>query len=568
MLKLMVLHEALELFPDTRIDINISSNLWDFNNLKGSYSLPLNIPTTAKNKRLFGYPRLTTGRASYHNCIIYMNGLFFKSGQIEILDIENDYYSITIFFDLSMYNDKIYNKLNEIDIYGGDKSFDWTTYSPYSPDVSEFALPKIKNYNYFSWFNFNIVNETHDVDSIKYRWLVGTNNRTYYPVVPMPYLSQVLAYILDYLDLNTDENFFDGEELQKLIIINNKEMSDIDDTFDEGEQWYTYYYNEITSYNLKNHMPDISIAKFLKAIRAFFGVTLLIVNGKIIIKTLKSVLASSAYTDITNKASTAHKKIIVEAPQKLKLNWSRDEESLWKDLVISEINENYSIVQNESQLPASPEPNSLCLVESETLGAQNHTAFYYKSVAEQTDIYTEVSWYTLENIEKLSDNDAISLAQNYFTDYNPDLEIELNVAPIFGEFGSSISTPLQKLNLLAKNKRNPHKPEIELRLAFSKIIAVGQGGWWSTHKGDTFSLDLCSTKGIYVTYWYHLWTFLKNLDTKIEKEILFSQKELMFFDFSRKFKIGNKLYFVDNLQYSMFLNGNFSVSKAVLIPVV
>ena len=261
MLEIRVNNIALDLFPETILNFKINSSLFNFDKLKGSYNLPVSVPDSPKNRRLLVQNLdglLLDNIFPYHkDSEIWVNGLLFYTGKIEIYNILNGKILFNNYLKISKYIDKIYNKMNDLDIYGGDKPFTFRD-DDYNYNLSEFALPEIKNTSFLLGTRYesrdigNINQQRTDAGNLifEYQLRMVPGSYTYYPIVPMPYLYKIIQYIVDYLGLEIDYNWFEEDENKNLLLIN---FYDIGKTIFETVH-NTFRYSSIPTYHLKNHV--------------------------------------------------------------------------------------------------------------------------------------------------------------------------------------------------------------------------------------------------------------------------------------------------------------------------
>lgn len=180
-----------------------------------------------------------------------------------------------------------------------------------------------------------------------------------YPICPFPYFLYVLKQVFTEHNYTTFGNFLDDPEIKKLTIYNNYLL----DLF-----WHNLTFNNWQkSIDLRNHVPDISIADFLKELKKFFslGYFFDLSTKRVEIVPLKDILASVEYDDWTSIAEPSLEIEMTEGAG-YTLKYSRDDD----DDLVEERNQSIEgltildPVENFGDLPAASASNagSICLI--------------------------------------------------------------------------------------------------------------------------------------------------------------------------------------------------------------
>jgi hypothetical protein len=122
-----------------------------------------------------------------------------------------------------------------------------------------------------------------------------------YNICPFLYLQFVLKAAFNASGLNIAGNILSDADFKKIVIYNNYALDNMLYTQTgtlQGNNW-------MTKIKYKNHVPDISVGEFLKAVRSTFFLAYMISNenAEVNVKTLEEIITSSDYEDWTNIAS-------------------------------------------------------------------------------------------------------------------------------------------------------------------------------------------------------------------------------------------------------------------------
>ncbi len=80
------------------------------------------------------------------------------------------------------------------------------------------------------------------------------------------------------------------------------------------------------------------------------------------------------------------------------------------------------------------------------------------------------------------------------------------------------------------------------------------------------SLDMWGLKSVRRKYWDVFINWFGNIPYKLTKKIDFSLADIKNFDFTKKYKIDNQLFFVENMKITIDIQGNIKSAICVLLP--
>jgi len=297
MLGIEIQGEFLDLPPDTVMQLENENPFLQFDDqLLGEYSLPFTALPTAKNNRLLGYAAIGQTRVDNTavDALLYDNGLQVGGGTVKKEKV-NVHLNRAVKGNISCYylskSSGFWQaikdiKLRDIDV-GGDRSFPWeglsTITDGFWKHIHQVAAGAVGDYDYAF---FPVIN---------YGWTEGEEtpplmNKVYYDsaqafpvtfpntygaeynfrmnrIVPFPYLKYVLVSAFEHVGWTVEGDILDDADFEKICMINFRAIDYGYKTFPGPD----YVYRHPVVFNLQDHLPDITISKFLIALKNRFG---------------------------------------------------------------------------------------------------------------------------------------------------------------------------------------------------------------------------------------------------------------------------------------------------------
>lgn len=290
--------DFLDLYPSSTVSYQINTELWvtgdpSFN--EGSYTFPIDVPLTPKNKRMLGYSyRIDNARAMpvIPNVTLYMGermsiGLPIFSGDLHIKNSGPD--KASIFIVISGPNSVKNTKFSDVDmgVYNLGVPVSLKAVMDYAADnplSSDFVFFPVQNKSLY----YALSTETADNENIAYYngyynetinrfvsdsvagndwwWNIVTNPEWEGNLMISPYLrlEYVLEKTVEKLGYTLDNQFMTNEELRSICIWNNTSINDLETVYKEKIR-----YNE--------HLPpNMTLVEFLKSICAYFFIGLFV----------------------------------------------------------------------------------------------------------------------------------------------------------------------------------------------------------------------------------------------------------------------------------------------------
>jgi hypothetical protein len=334
MLGIEINGEYLDLPPGTTLQLEKNNPFLEFadNQETGSYSLPFEVLASPKNLRLLNYAAILQQRFTNTaiEATIYDNGVQVAAGKIKlekasinINKVSTGRISCYFLTDVSSFFQDIKDlKLRDIDV-GGDRTFansvldyvDETVFGTHvktvmssAPGSYDYAFYPVRN---SAWGDDsgvdlaippvmplmnNFIWDPLIPGAVKIQLKSG-------PIVPFPYLKYVLTKALEYAGWSYDGDILDDVDFEKITMINFRSIHwgytfPLSSGDPEGP---TISANrDPVVFNLKDHLPDMTIAEFLIAIKNRLGLWYDVnsLNKKITIRYLRDIPGTAA-TDMT-----------------------------------------------------------------------------------------------------------------------------------------------------------------------------------------------------------------------------------------------------------------------------
>lgn len=275
--------QLLKLLPDTTIDLDIDCDIFNFNEIEGTYSFPFTVPNDKEghNRSIFGFADILESTSfhkdqEYKNVELMFAGnmLFSGSVYLEEFDGENfEIYFSTGASEVSAYSEK---KLQEIITTVLDHGLTEAQFkAKYVNADLEFVFPWI----YFRE-DYHIMNQSSD------------NNIS--PQFKLWYVIEKLFAEIGYPA--RDKGLFKSSLFKNIILFSNASYLYRKNRRGEAAEFSS-------KIDVKNYMPDITFNDFIKGLRVLFGLLFIFDSRKkeCVIKLFKDIVNSTDHIDWTNK---------------------------------------------------------------------------------------------------------------------------------------------------------------------------------------------------------------------------------------------------------------------------
>lgn len=244
----------------------------------GSYSYPFTLPSSPRNRRIFGFPeRINSNQIKKTNfeADIFVYGQMWKRGVLIIREV-ND---VSIKANFGVGEGYFYNSLKDISLRSIDLGGRRDRMSYYTPTISPNThwnriYDKFWPETDFTLFPLQFP-KFHDKEQPLYSGSVndyipsGTGLHLYYNVpnnhfVLFPFLNYVLQQIFRHLNISVKENIFTNHAgLSQLVLLNNSTLN----YFNNEQQTFLMIGGNFT---LNEYMPDANISELLQHLEQTF----------------------------------------------------------------------------------------------------------------------------------------------------------------------------------------------------------------------------------------------------------------------------------------------------------
>lgn len=315
MIQILVNGIYLDISADTVFTFVQDSPLFTYNQIPGPYTYPASIPATSNNKNAFQFitnPQNSEPLNKTVDCKVFFNGIeYLKKALLRVVQVYDDYFEISIYSGASYIGNKIKDmSLRSFDL-GGDVTI--PNAHVYSNAISTYfgdflgdqypdrncALPMIFNEN--MWRKAGVSKPSGDEALfINFHYHQPASSNGYYfanGLTPMPFAVYVIKQIFKNCGFEISGDFVEDDEIRQLLIYSNYSLL-------RGPYNASAALSYAESYNLANHVPDITAAKFLTAIRKGFNVGFFVdvLKDTVTIKSAKEIMADPTAVDYTHKA--------------------------------------------------------------------------------------------------------------------------------------------------------------------------------------------------------------------------------------------------------------------------
>jgi len=570
MLKLIVIKSSkyylLDLGNTKSISFELNSGIWNFDSIPGTFSIPFTVPASVTNNAVFDFPHSQTNtnqNKRIFDCQLLINGLLFYEGSITVSETTTGDFKCSLKLNQSKFIENNVDKLLNESNFGGTNPWVWKSY--YDIDNSNFALYEHTAVDFFKGTiaeDYNIPEttfNTYDLNDQRYvlQYVIEqTQNSTIRPYIicPQPFLFKTLNLLFQNLGYFVNNNCFElTDEFKRLCIHNINNITDIIMT--EPLQNIFRYTTLLDNYNLNQSMPKITIQDFILNLKNFFCIDFKFKNNNLQINFIKDYILSVDFIDITDKCITDETKTWRTTGQTFEIKFGEffrpdiDTKLSPRDIILEKCKGDI-IFDYDNGLGIDPlkvgDAYVIIRIQSSEIFYRNIRMSNAGQIEEYNELFPEIS------------NGAFKTQfLNYFMSKTADLSFDSKIAPFYNTAGSGNS-----------NMRIEYV-EFPLCLAFNTFRdGIGWIGDIMNNQPGlfTFILSTFSNLGLYNTFFKPFLDWFTNIPYEIEKEIQFSLLDLKNFDFSKKYLIKNKLYFINKIQFAIDIEGNINVSTCTLLP--
>ncbi len=574
---------------DVQISMTLKNPMFDPNmGMESTASFPFKLPNTPKNMAALGFPARLSKEMPWQIDFDFEHRFgairlpgtqlrilkvsekeieaYIKIGRSEFLSVTKDKTLRDLAFEEETLVDHATPDVDQNEI---KKWLLSTTPMEYSA-----AFPMVKNLGLFGasefttpWWDGSGAGPYQNCYSLAGKhWADAIHNTPDYgripAVSPMPWLVTVLNKIFQEASIQILSNEFASNPVLKRLCIYNPVIV----------KFYNQGIDRQMKFHLNNHLPKITIATFLSALRVPFGIDTYFhhIRKEVRLVSRDSIITSTdPPVEFSDKVSRA-RVTFLEIPA---LNYtfsmkSDDNDNLWQQTMMMSKTQTLSdpgSVMYFPMLPSDQPLNSVCLVINENW------------------------WYVFKEDENLLGTYLWVRFSYNFQDAiigTGDMKFEAPIAPLvtlsevpFCHDGDMGEIVLPAVELLGNNQNNPIYPGLELSdftlrlLFYHGLKADGVDNTYypyatslfptvyATPGPQTFDMSWRSPEeitafpqfGLYQNFWKN-WVEWRKKTTQVEIEKNMTPMELANLDFTKKYKINESQFILDELNFTVSLN--------------
>lgn len=584
MLRLVANNRELDLGDIKSLSFKRKSTLFKFDDVQCSIVVPFTLPRTDNNEQIFNYYG-NLALNYYDNTevpvYIYHTGILFANAVLTIKKNTKKYYDCDVKLDLGIATSKIKDtKIADVP-QGGDIAF--TFKSDYNRIDDGYYITMVYNENTLKDTPFDGHIASLYAQNYMNFWNLATNEPMWIDpidegeqtidvpmnvIVPFPFVERVLKNIFMHCGLTIGYNEFEqNADLNRLVIFNTVNACE-KEYFERGTP--TYYKPVLSTINIANHLPDISVATFLMDLAVCFCAGYLAENGSVRVLLYRDILRSADYIDYTSKVLKEYTKTNYNNDPgfNVQLTFDENDELLTDNWTVDDYDIPIRVDSDESPLwPSTPEPGNIVYYTATYPGMWLSYDYY-------EDRFLSVPrWDYPKEETYLIGNPALRFIRYMFQNFRSGAEglsLDCGISlvgpkPLTGNEGETYYVPWVKQNVNHFFYNRAIVP-FSFRLFFALGQDESRGMPMGHYKTDTTSLQWYDSGiGLYDNYWDDYIKWRDNIDDiEIEMTLELSVVELKNFDFARKYYINGQFYFITSLDFSLSLY-DVSLVKATMI---
>jgi len=350
MLELLISGQRVDLQPGASITIDEESPVFDSSSIPGGFSYPFTLPVTPKNRRILDFPeRLEkSGTMSIEQPFLLLSeGILRLSGTITVMEAGTEYKANLAVGTGDLASKIKDKKLADLDL-GGVRTWEWKAEYKYPDD--DFALAPVINTQHYKDEPLDAIFKAHYSKVNAF-----FNGEFFHPAIdddpwvitPFPFLSYLNRQIFKFASMNVVENVIISDaDFRDLILYTIRDITNVKKDYEVATYSFAHgarapqiittkvivsSNKEMTTFDLANSMPDITIADFLLAIRNFLNLAYVVDGDTVRIIKRKDLVLKPTAIEITDQA-IGKPNILSVKTDGFKLDWSVDgDDDLWAE---------------------------------------------------------------------------------------------------------------------------------------------------------------------------------------------------------------------------------------------
>ena len=291
--------DYMDIAKNTSIQLAGDNPIFHFGKIPGERVYNFKVVNTPTNQRNLGFPEvlnLVTKVKTVENVRCYIHKYLWKTGTIRIRSASDDGYDLSFHVNTSSIALKIKDKtMPGVDL-GSDPLVTNIDDNSIYPAVNHILLP-IYNPLFYGNTNPEFGGVINDYENT----LLGNSNttgeRTKHTLVPFPYLLHVLDRLFKSLGFyGISGTWTQDDDIRRVAIYNTYSLDELDVN---GVNTFS------STVTYANHMPSITISKFLVEVGLQFGIQYEVdpATNRVLISEMKEVFEDQTYLDFNGLSS-------------------------------------------------------------------------------------------------------------------------------------------------------------------------------------------------------------------------------------------------------------------------
>lgn len=383
MLELKISGESVDLLPGATITIEEESPVFERDSIPGGFSFPFNLPLDPRNRRVLGHPERLEKKGPMsieQPFLLFADGLLMLSGTVSTMEAGDGYKANLVVGNGDLASKITDKKLADLDL-GGLRAWEWK--AEYKYPVDDFALAPVFNTEYYKDEALNSIFLSHHAKInafIAGEFYHPDDNDDPWVITPFPFLSYLIRQIFKFAGFRIIENVIISDpDFRDLILYTIKNIAHQKKAYtvqeysiSHGARVPTIVTNdvivtsasEVTTFNLADSMPDMTIIDFLLAVRNFLNLAYIVEDDRVRIIKRQDLICKPTAIDITNQA-TGIPIVTGIKTDGFKLEWPVDsDDALWGEDFYKNVEQFKAFIKDPLQSMADladlePDPNEI-----------------------------------------------------------------------------------------------------------------------------------------------------------------------------------------------------------------
>lgn len=293
MIGLSIGYNFLELEANASVTLEIQNPFFNNEAVPGTVSFPMSAPVHPVNQKLLQFPELvaaTSRKQVFEDARIWVKGLLWKRGTLKLRPSTDRRYNFNLLTDAGEIMEAFRGKrLDELDL--GTDTLNYNVVGGTYPTYN-YALFPVLNTLFYGDKNPDFLGYLNYYRNGGFRANSTVNQ---YALVPFPYLAYLLTKLFENIGFTVTGDWIASPEISRVCVFNNYALDALTGNLN------TY----ASAIDFRNHVPEMTVGKFLVAVQNFFAVAYCFdpIKKQVKITPYSEAVNSSLVKDMTHKVS-------------------------------------------------------------------------------------------------------------------------------------------------------------------------------------------------------------------------------------------------------------------------